>query len=121
MEDTYRMLHLARRFYFLPPDPTLEDEIRAAKDAYKARWPRTGTHQRYRIRTSFEPLQVHGRTVRWLLALVVRRKRGYRTVLDHLFTLRVLSWVYRLFRARHEKALPKLARKTAMGVDALFR
>jgi hypothetical protein len=39
----------------------------------------------------------------------------------HLFTLRVLARIYRLFRARHEKALPKLTRKTAMGVDALFR
>jgi hypothetical protein len=39
----------------------------------------------------------------------------------HLFTLRVRARIYRLFRARHEKALPKLTRKTAMGVDALFR
>jgi hypothetical protein len=120
MRDTFQILLLARRYYFLPGDEQLEAEILAAKTAYKARWPRSH-RPRYRIRTSFEPLQVHGRTIRWLLALVVRRQRGYRTVLDHLFTLRVLAWIYRLFRARHEKALPKLARKTAMGVDALFR
>jgi hypothetical protein len=42
-------------------------------------------------------------------------------VLDHVITLRVLSWTYRLFQARYERTLPKLARKTAMGVDALFR
>ncbi len=120
MRDTFHVLLLARRHFFGDEPAALEAEILAAKAAYKARWPR-GPRQRYRIRTSFEPLQVHGRTLRWVLALLVRRRRGYRTVLDHLFTLRVLAWVYRLFRVTHRKALPKLARKTAMGVDALFR
>jgi len=120
MEHTFRLLVLARQFTFGPASVELEGEILAAKAAYKERWPRS-RRQRYRIRTSFEPLQVHGRTLRWLLALVIRRQRGYRTVLDHLITLRVLAWIYRLFRATHPKALPKIARKTAMGVDALFR
>jgi len=120
MEHTFRMLLLARRYYFSPPSAELEGEILAAKSVYKERWPRTH-RQRYRIRTSFEPLQVHGRTLRWLLAVMIRRRRGYRTVLDHLITLRVLAWIYRLFRATRPKALPKIARKTAMGVDALFR
>ena len=120
MQDSFRILLLARRYYLAPPEPGLEEDILAAKAAYKARWPRTH-RQRYRIRTSFEPLQVRGRTLRWLLAVVIRRQRGYRTVLDHLITLRVLAWTYRLFRAARPHALPKLARKTAMGVDALFR
>lgn len=120
MRDTYRILLLARRYYFEPPEPQLQQQILAAKAAYKLRWPRP-QRQRYRLRTSFEPLPVRARTMRWLLTLVLRRQRGYRPVLDHLFTLRVLSWIYRLFRARHEEALPALARKTAMGVDALFR
>jgi hypothetical protein len=120
MQDTFRILLMARRYYFQPPDPAFEAEILAAKEAYKLRWPRP-QRQRYRLRTSFEPLPIRMRTLRWLMAMVLRRKRGYRAVLDHLFTLRVLSWTWRLFRKRHEKSLPKLARKTAMGVDALFR
>jgi hypothetical protein len=120
MRDTFGILLLARRYYFQPASAQLETEILAAKAAYKLRWPRPH-RQRYRLRTSFEPLPVNIRTLRWTLALVLRRKRGYRVVLDHFITLRVLSWTYRLFRARYEKALPKLARKTAMGVDALFR
>jgi hypothetical protein len=120
MRDTFHILLLARRYYFEPPDPALEKQILDAKAAYKLRWPRSH-RQRYRLRTSFEPLPVKVRTMRWLLALVLRRQRGYRPVLDHLFTLRVLSWTYRLFRARHEEKLPKLARETAMGVDTLFR
>lgn len=120
MRDTFAILLLARRYYFEAPDPQLEAEIRSAKAAYKLRWPRPG-RQRYRLRTSFDHLDLDTRTLRWLFALLVRRKRGYRAVLDHFFTLRVLSWAWRLLRSRNEKALPKLARKTAMGVDALFR
>ena len=120
MRDTFYLILLARRYFFLPWDPSLSGEILAAKKAYKESWPRN-RRQRYRIRTSFEPLQVKGRTFRWLLLMVVRRKRGYRTVLDHLFTIRVLAWTWWLFRKRTRKALPKIARKTAMGVDALFR
>lgn len=120
MRDTFAILLLARRYYFEPSSPELEGEIMAAKSLYKARWPRPA-RQRYRLRTSFDSLPVNTRTFRWLFRLLVRRKRGYRAVLDHFFTLRVLSWIYRLFRTRNEKALPKLARKTAMGVDALFR
>jgi hypothetical protein len=55
------------------------------------------------------------------LGLLVRRHRGYRHVLDRLFTLNALSWIYFLFRVRHQEALPKFLRKTAMGLDSLFR
>jgi hypothetical protein len=120
MRDTFAILLLARRYCLEPPSPGLEAQILAAKAAYKARWPRP-SRQRYRLRTSFDSLPVNARTFRWLVALVIRRKRGYRAVLDYFFTLRVLSWTFRLFRTRNEKALPKLARETAMGVDALFR
>jgi hypothetical protein len=120
MRDTFAMLLLVRRYYFEPPDPQLESEILNTKAAYKQRWPRS-QRQRYRLRTSFDHLNINALTLRWLFALLVRRKRGYRAVLDHFFTLRVLSWTWRLLRSRNEKALPKLARKTAMGVDALFR
>ena len=120
MRDTFEMILLARRFYLLPPDPALERQIKEAKKAYKKRWPRS-QRQRYRIRTSLEASQIGRRTVAWVAGLVVRRQRGYRHVLDRVFTLNVLSWIYRLFQVRHRKALPKFMRKSAMGVDSLFR
>lgn len=120
MHDTFQMMLLARRYYFQAHDPAMEARILEAKAAYKLRWPRP-QRQRYRLRTSFAPLPVKVRTLRWLVRLLIRRQRGYRPVLDHLFTLRLLAWNYRLFRRRYERTLPKLARKTAMGVDALFR
>lgn len=120
MRDTFALILLARRFYLLPPDRSLGEKIRSAKKAYKARWPRS-QRQRYRVRLDLENDRVNRRTMGWLLGLVVRRHRGYRHVLDRLFTLNVLSWIYFLLRSRHQKALPKFLRKTAMGIDSVFR
>ena len=120
MRDTFALILLARRFYLLSPEGALDEEIRSAKKAYKARWPRS-LRQRYRIRLDLETDRFNRRTLNWLLGLVVRRHRGYRHVLDRLFTLNILSWIYFLLRNRHQKALPKFLRKTAMGIDSLFR
>lgn len=120
MRDTFELILLARGYYLLPPDAALDRQIKVAKKAYKKRWPRS-YRQRYRIRTSLEASRLGRRTMAWLSRLLVRRQRGYRHVLDRVFTLHVLSWIYRLFQVRHRKAMPKFMRKTAMGVDSLFR
>jgi hypothetical protein len=120
MKDTFALILLARRYYFLPEDPALLAEIKAAKKAYKARWPKS-VRPRYRIRISTNPFFLTRRSAAWVIRLVIRDRRGYRPVLDHLFSLRVLSWIYRFFRARHEKAMPKFFRKTAMGIDSFFK
>ena len=120
MQDTFALILLARRFYLLPHDPALCEAIQSAKKAYKARWPRS-LRQRYRIRLDFETERLNRLTMHWLLGLMVRRRPAYRNVLDRLFTLNVLSWIYFLLRNRHQQALPKFVRKTAMGIDSLFR
>jgi heme-degrading monooxygenase HmoA len=71
MRDTFAVVLLARRHYLLPPDPALAEEIKIAKKAYKARWPRS-VRQRYRIRLDLEPARFNRRTVNWLLGLLVR-------------------------------------------------
>jgi len=120
MRDTFALILLARRYYFLPFDPELAARITSAKQDYKTRWPRC-IRQRYRIRTDFSEVGMRRRTFNWILDMLIRRRRGYRTVIDRLFTLNTLSWIYSLFRARHRKAIPKFLRKTAMGIDSLFR
>jgi hypothetical protein len=50
----------------------------------------------------------------------LRKQRGYR-VIDHLFTLHMIGHLFRLFKPRNPKALPKFLRKSAMGIDSLFR
>lgn len=119
MQDTLHMIALARRYFFLPYDPDLIAEIRNAKKAYKAKWPRN-QRSRYRIKTNFEPFHLKRRTLKWSTGLLLRKKRGYRIV-DHIFTLNLLSLIYRLFKNRYQSALPKFVRKSAMGIDSVFK
>ena len=117
--DFCHLVRLARRYYVLPFDPALAERIRASKKAYKKAWP-SERRQRYRIKLSFEPFKVKRQTLGWLSTLLLRRKRGYRLI-DHVFTLNLLGIILRLFRPGKSKAVPKFLRKSAMGVDALFR
>ena len=100
-------------------DVFLAPDIEAAKQAYKARWPRS-QRQRYRIKTSFEPFRVKRRTLAWVAALLLRKRRGYR-IIDRLFTLGLLGILYRLLRPAAKRSLPKFLRKSAMGIDSLFK
>ena len=117
--DFCHIVRLARRYYFLPYDPAMAERIRSAKAAYKKAWPRNG-RERYRIKLSFEPFKVKRHTLAWLAGLLLRRRRGYR-FLDHVFTLNFLGLAFRMFRPRRKESMPKFLRKSAMGVDALFR
>lgn len=119
MGDTFELIALAREYYFTPYSPERTGRIAEAKNAYKKRWPRS-VRPRYRIKTAFHPPKIKRRTIAWASRLLLRRKRGYRPFLDHLFTLTLLSHLYRLFRHRSRKALPKFVRKSAMGIDSLF-
>jgi len=119
MRDFFALILLARRYYLQPYDEALTEEIRTAKRAYKERWPKS-VRQRYRVKLSFEPVKFTGRTLGIAAAVLLRRKRGYR-LLDHLFTLNLLGFAFRAFKPRDKRSMPKFLRKSAMGVDALFK
>jgi len=119
MRDSFSLLLLARRYYFLPFDQSLEEKIRSAKRQYKKSYP-SASRDRYRIKISFEPFKVKRRTLSWAASLLLRRKRGYRLI-DHLFTLHLLGYAYRLFKPKNPKDMPKFLRKSAMGIDSLFK
>ena len=120
MRDTCGLIHLARIYYFSDYREELHDEIKEAKRAYKAAWPQED-RARYRIKTDFSPSALQPRTLTLFSKVLLRRKRGYRRVLDHLFTLNLLSFLYRLFRNRSQEALPKTMRNSAMGLDSVFK
>jgi len=119
MRDFFQLILLARRYYFLPFDQTLATRIREAKAAYKLSWPRE-SRQRYRIKVSFEPFPLKRRTLALADRLLLRRKRGYRW-LDRVFTLYLSGFAYRVLRPRDPEKMPKFLRKSAMGVDTLFK
>ena len=119
MRDFFSLLLLARRYYFLPFDDTLVERIRFAKKKYKQRYP-AAVRERYRIKISFEPFKVKRRILSWVSSLLLRKKRGYR-IIDHLFTLHLIGYLFRLFKPRNPKDMPKFLRKSAMGIDSLFK
>ena len=119
MRDFLHLALLARRYYFLPYDLALVEEIAAAKKAYKLRWPKE-SRSRYRVKVSFEPFPLKRRTLYLAARLLLRKQRGYRMI-DRVFTLYLSGIAYRTLRPRDPRAMPKFLRKSAMGVDAVFR
>jgi hypothetical protein len=119
MSDFFHLILLARRYYFLPFHASIAEQIRSEKSAYKLRWP-AEDRQRYRIKVSFEPFPVKRRTLAFAARFLFRRQRGYRWV-DRIFTLYLSGIAFRLLRPRNPRAMPAFLRKSAMGVDALFK
>ena len=119
MKDTLAILALAREYYFMPEDPELCKKIKRAKKQYKKTYPKGGRY-RYAIQTNFEPFKMRPSFMHWSISLLLRRKRGYRLV-DQVFTMHLLSFVYRLVKTRRSKIIPKFARKSAMGVDVILK
>lgn len=119
MADFFNLVLLARRYYFMPFDDSRIEQIRAAKKAYKQRWP-SEIRSRYRIKVSFEPFPLKRRTLGMAARLLIRRKRGYR-LLDRLLTLHFAGIVFRLIRNRRPESMPRFLRESAMGVDVLFK
>ncbi|MGD7651856.1 MAG: hypothetical protein ACQCXQ_01490 [Verrucomicrobiales bacterium] len=117
MRDFFSLVQLARHYYFLPHDDHLIRQIKDAKAAYKNRWPR---NHRYRIRASFSPFPIRRSTLTWASRLLLRRKRGYR-IFDHLFTIHLSGLLYRMLKPRDPAKTPKFLRKSAMGIDSLFK
>ena len=119
MRDFFHLIVLARRFYFLPDHHAGIADLREAKKAYKQRWPKA-VRERYRIKLDFGTFHVKRRTLGLASMVLLRRQRGYRLI-DHLFTLRLLGPLFRAFRRLRPGAIPKVMKKSAMGVESLFR
>ena len=120
MTDTFALLALARDYYFQPFSEKIEEKVRAAKKAYKAKYPKGGPRYRYRIKTDFQPFWLKARHLGWAFKVLMRRQRGYR-VIDRLLTLHGLSLIYRLVSRHRPHWIPGFAKESAMGVDTVFR
>ena len=119
MYDTFSLLYLARIYYYLPFDSEIKDRLKAAKNEYKRKYPR-GARYRFSVQLNFTPFRIKRTFLNWSLALLLRRQRGYRLI-DQVFTIHLLSFIYRLVRNRRAKWVPEFARKSALGVDTVFK
>jgi len=120
MEDTFRLLALARDYLFGTDDEPAIEHLRAAKKTYKLKYPKSGSRYRYRVKLDFTPLMLQPRYLHWGIKLLFRRQRGYRVV-DRIVTLHLLSMIYRIISSRRPHWVPAFARESAMGVDVVFR
>ncbi len=112
--DTFEIIALAREYFLSPYNETVVEQLRDAKKRYKKNYARN-----YAVMLDFRESKVGKRQLRWLVSILLRQRRGYRLI-DQIFTLRVLAWLYPLIKWGHTRNLPKFARKQAMGVDVLF-
>ena len=120
MKRTFKILALARQYYFHPYDEAISQRLKKAKKKYKKAYP-PGTRPRYAIKLSFKPFRLRRRFLAWAFALLLRRQRAYR-LLDRVFSIHLLSFMYRLLRTTvRSKWIPKFARKRAMGIDTVLR
>lgn len=115
MHDTFAILAAAREYYFRDYSPALAERLTLMRDQY-----RTRHSTRYSIHLDFRPIHLKRATMQKALNVLFRKKRGYR-LLDRIFTIRVLSWIYPLVKRRGDQLMPAFSRKQAMGIDSLFK
>ena len=72
------------------------------------------------MKLDFEPFRLSRRYIRFFANYLVRRSPGYRIV-DRIVGLRLLSIAYFVLKRSRPKLMPKIARKSAMGIDAVFK
>jgi hypothetical protein len=119
MEATFSILALAREYFFRPFDEEIQTRLMAAKKAYKKKYPR-GTRYRYAIKINLSPFRMKARHVAWFTKYLLRDQPGYRFI-DRIIGLRLLSFSYRVLKRARPKMIPGFARKSAMGIDAIFK
>lgn len=114
--ETFEVLRAARRYYFSDYTPEVRADLEIAVARYRAREGRA-----YQINLDLGPLRISRRRMRRLTAVLLRDQRGYRRLLDHVVTLRLLSWARPLLRLARSRALPDFAHDRAMGIDAVLK
>jgi hypothetical protein len=115
MRETCAILAAAREYYFREYTPEIRDRMTAMRAHYRASYP-----VRYSVHLNFNPVKIKTSRLRWYLGLLLRDKRGYRLI-DRVFTIRILSWMYPLWHRFGSRHLPDFSRKQAMGIDTVFK
>ncbi|MEM9017089.1 MAG: hypothetical protein AAGC68_08740, partial [Verrucomicrobiota bacterium] len=119
MEYTFGIIALAREYFFRPYDTEIKKRLKKAKKAYKRRYPK-GSRFRYSVKMDFEPFRLNGRYIAIFFNHLVRHRPSYR-IIDRIIGLRLLSIAYFFLKRSRPKMVPKIARKSAMGIDAVFK
>ncbi len=119
MSDTFKILVLAREYFFRPFNEDIACRLTEAKKAYKKKYP-PNSRRRYAIKLNLEPFQIKAHHLSWFLKYLIRNQSRYRFI-DQIIGLRLLSYTYFVLKRARPKMIPEFARKSAMGIDAIFK
>lgn len=114
--DVFAVLREARRYYFSDFTAEMRTRLDRAVAEYRRREGRA-----YTVNLDLGPLRISRRRMRRIAAVMLRDQRGYRRLLDHVVTLRLLSWLRPALRLARFRAIPDFANERAMGLDAVLR
>lgn len=114
--ETFEVLRAARRYYFSDFNADIRADLLESVARYRRRAGRA-----YTVNVDLGPLRISRRRMRRLAAVLLRDQRGYRRLLDHVVTLRLLSWLRPILGLSRMRALPDFAHDRAMGLDAVLR
>ncbi|MDA7926646.1 hypothetical protein N9B21_01255 [Verrucomicrobiales bacterium] len=119
MEYTLGIVALAREYFFRPFDDEMRERLEQAKSKYKKRYPK-GSRYRYTVKLDFKPFKLNRRYLGFFKNHLLRKQPSYRFI-DKIIGPRLLSIVYFALKRTRPKVVPKIARKSAMGLDAIFK
>lgn len=114
--DTFRIIAVARAYYFLPhPERTLL-LLRKMKETYEAKWP----EPRYAVQLDPKPFPLRSVHFRRIMNLLFRRQSHYRGI-DRILAVTLYSILQPLIRRVNRRIFPDFAQKQAMGIDTVFK
>lgn len=119
MEDTFSILALAREYFFTPTIEAIDERLTKAKRDYKAKYAGSSRHS-YAVKINLTPFNLEARHLSLLMKYLIRDQPRYRLI-DKIIGLRLLSYFYFILKRTRPKMIPKFARKSAMGIDSIFR
>ncbi len=114
--DTFRIIAVARAYYFLShPERTLR-LLRKMKENYETKWP----EPRYAVQLDPRPFPLRSVHFSRIINILFRRQSSYRR-LDRILAVTLYSILQPLIRRVNHRIFPDFAQKQAMGINSVFK
>ncbi len=114
--DTFRIIAVARAYYFLDhPERTLL-LLHKMKKRYEAKWP----EPRYAAHIDTRPFPLRRAHLHQILRLLLRRHSGYRRI-DRILAVTLYTALQPLIQRVNRRIFPGFAQEQAMGINTVFK
>jgi hypothetical protein len=114
--DTFRIIAVARAYYFLPHPKRTLVLLNKMKANYEAKWP----EPRYSVLIDPKPFPLRRAHLKRLIKIVCRHRHGYR-MLDRVLAVTLYTVLGPLVRRVNRNVFPDFAQEQAMGIDSVFK